>query len=178
MPQNKNNSSELVRCLERSHQETLLKTNGFYETLLKLRYEGKPSLGKNLRAADEVLKFFHGEHKQHMNCEENVIFPFLMIHVPKLESVIQVLRADHHDFKNKLQVFENLIAELAKDRTDFDHAAVLEKIREVGTYMIYLLRSHNQFESSSIHKVMETQLHADEIEELQSKVENYNPQRQ
>lgn len=170
MAQNKKNSSELVQCLEQSHQETLLKTNGFQEILLKLRYEGKPSVGKNLRDADQVLKFFHGEHSRHMNCEENVIFPFLIIHVPKLEAVIDVLRADHHDFKNKLQLFENLIGELAKDRTDSDRAAILEKIREVGTYMIYLLRSHNQFESVSIHKVMQTELHTDEIEELQNQI--------
>jgi len=170
MTQNKKISSGLVEGLEQSHQETLLRTDWFYEILLKLRYEGKPSLGKNLRDAGEVLKFFHGEHSRHMSCEENIIFPFLVIHVPKLESVIGVLNADHDDFKNKLQTFKDLISELAKDKTDSDRTAILEKIREVGTYMICLLKSHNQFESASIHKVMETELHPDEIEELQKQI--------
>ena len=58
--QNKKISSELVQCLEESHQETLRRTDWFYEILLKLRYEGKPSLGKNLRDAGEVLKFSMG----------------------------------------------------------------------------------------------------------------------
>ena len=69
--------------LEESHEEAFQKTDKFYGILINLRYEGKPSLGKNLREAAGVLKFFHGEHMRHTELEEHVLFPFVKTHVPK-----------------------------------------------------------------------------------------------
>ena len=170
MTRKKKISVSLVRDLEQTHSETLEKADRFYEILIKLRYEGKVSLGKNCRDAKEVLKFFSGEHHQHMECEERIIFPFLKTHVPKLESIIHLLLAEHRDFKRNLLIFEHSIHELDKGKNDSERATILEKIKEVGTYLIYLLKSHNQFESASVYKVIDQELHPDEVEEIEKQI--------
>ena len=174
MAQKKKEALELVRELERGHDETFQKTNQFYNLLIHLRYEGKASLGKNIHEAGEVLNFFKGQHSEHMELEEDVIFPFLKTHVPKLEPVIHLLHAEHQDFKRNLKTFEHLLEELVKEKYDLNSQYILEKIRDTGTYLIYLLRSHNQSESDSVYKVIDQELHTDEKRELCNQIENFH----
>ena len=165
--------NNLVQTLEHNHEEAFQKTDQFYDVLVNLRYEGKASFGKNMKEAEDVLKFFHGEHTRHMKLEDDVLFPFIKAHVPKLEPVIHLLHAEHEDFKRNLQSFECEINELVKEKDESDKVRILEKIREIGTYMIYLLRSHNQSESNSIYHVIDHELHEDEIRELQDQIARY-----
>ncbi|MBI4971035.1 MAG: hemerythrin domain-containing protein [Candidatus Omnitrophica bacterium] len=165
----------VVQLLEKSHDETFQRTDQFRDLLINLRYEGKLSLGKNLKQAEDVLKFFSQEHAGHMQFEEEILFPYLKSHVPKLEPVIYLLHAEHLDFKNNLKNFENLIGELSKERQESDRAVIFEKIRETGAYLIFLLRSHNQSESESVYKVIDRELHDDEKEELAEKIEKFLP---
>lgn len=158
--------NRILELIEEGHTETLQKTDRLEEVLTNLRYEGKSSLGKNLREARELFDFFNEELIEHIAQEDEILFPFLKIHLPKLESVIGLLQAEHEDFRKKLEGFKFLLGEVKKEDRESERVQLIEKIREQGTYLIYLLRHHIRAETEVIYKVAERELRPDEKEGL------------
>lgn len=150
--------------------ETLEKIERLREILTNLRYEGRHRLGKNLRQAEEVLDFFNGELMEHVDLEEGVVFPFIKNHIPKLEPLILLLSSEHEEFKRNLRSFEFWLNELAKGRANLDHGRLIEKARETGNYLTYLLRNHLQEESEILYRVADQELRFSEKKELRRQV--------
>lgn len=172
MVQRQTVSRNLVELLEENHSHIFHETDRFRDILTSLRYEGRPSLGRNLKNIREVLKFFNQELVPHVRLEEEVLFPFLEVHIPKLESVIHLLQAEHEDFRRSLRNFEFLLNELEKETADQDlnHGHTIEKVRELGTYLIYLIRSHLQAEDESVYKIVNQELRSSEKKELEQRI--------
>ncbi len=167
-------SKGITGLIEGDHSLTLQKTDELQSLLTQLRYEGRASLGKNFKEARALLDFFKSELLRHIALEERVVFPFLQIHIPKLEPVLHLLRAEHDDFKRNLQSFEFQIEELLKEKDDLNRGKKLERLEEVGTYLAYLLRNHIQVESESVYRVVDRELKAEEKRELEKRVEKGN----
>ena len=70
----------------------------------------------------------------------------------------------------KLKNFETLLSDLQKEHSEIDREGALEKMRECGIYLIYLLQSHIQAENQSVYRVAERELHTGEKKELVEKV--------
>lgn len=162
-------SRKLGELLEDS-AETLEKIERLQEILINLRYEGRHQLGKNLKQAEEVLDFFNGELMEHVDFEEEVIFPFIKSHIPKLEPLILLLSSEHEEFKKNLRSFEFWLNELAKGKANLDHGRLTEKVRQTGNYLTYLLQNHLQEESEVLYRIADQELRSDEKRELERRV--------
>ncbi|MBI2167047.1 MAG: hemerythrin domain-containing protein [Candidatus Omnitrophica bacterium] len=169
-PEKSQTSKEVVRLLERGHADTLQKISQLEKALLNLRFEGKPSLGKNLRQAEEVLDFLRNQLMKHIRIEEKVIFPFLSAHIPKLESVIHLLEGEHDEFRKNVEDFCFELEAVSKAKAGLGFGRTLERAQETGTYLVYLLRNHIRAEHQSVYKVIHSELRPDEKKELARRI--------
>lgn len=161
--------SRIVTTLEREHGEISEKTQRLQLVLRNLCYEGKACRGRNLKEGDRLLAFFKGKARKHMQLEEKVLFPYLEEHVPKLDSVIRLLRADHEFFKEGLRDLEKDLRKLSGGTEDGKGTDLIAKIRESGTYLVYLVRNHLHAECESIYKVVDRELRPAERKELEAR---------
>ena len=174
MVKKKITSRIVSEVLEGDAEETLKRLESFQKNVTHLRYEGKASFGKNLKRVCEMLEFFNDELIQHLKHEEEIIFPFLETHVPKLEPIIHLLQAEHEDFRRSLGSFEDCFEELLNQKNGAHRGKVTERLQELGTYLIYLLRNHIQAEEESVHRVIDRELSAREKKELENKIRSFH----
>ncbi|MBI4352680.1 MAG: hemerythrin domain-containing protein [Candidatus Omnitrophica bacterium] len=165
-----------LACLTEEHAEIDREVHRLEEALFKLRYEGKNSLGKNLKELHETLEFFETNLVSHMALEEDVLFPFFRRHVPKLESLILLLGSEHENLKKDLDRMKVFLADFSRRRTSPPGEA-LERLKEKGMYFVYLLRSHLHVEGESVYRAIEKELRRDEKKELVRRIELYAGQR-
>src|SRR3989338_1317839 len=99
---------ETITTLEQNHSGLLEKADRLYDVFANLRYEKKADLDKRMRAVREGLDFFEEKLVPHMELEE-IIFSFLAMHVPKLESIIRLLQSEHKELKMNLELVRFLI---------------------------------------------------------------------
>ena len=161
-----NKKPKLNDLLEGGHMESLERAERLQEVLRNLRYEGKASLGRNLREAQEVQGFFNEELNHHVRFEEEVVFPFLKTHLPRLEPMIWFLQAEHQDFRLNLETFRCRLGELVKTKEEGARVRIIEKIQETGTYLIYLFRNHIRAESEYLYQAAERELRSEEKNRL------------
>lgn len=167
MPRNKKDSPVGIQKLTEIHKQLLEQADRLNGVLINLRYEGKTKLGKNLKEAGDILCFFEKEVSLHVETEEKFIFPFLEIHVPRLGPLISLFHAEHEDFQKNLKCFRLAMEDLCSEHGDGNRAKMIEKVREVGTYLIYLLRQHLPAEEESVYKAVYHELHEEERKELE-----------
>lgn len=163
----------IVPLLETSHSKATRQTNRLYDLAINLRYEGKLSLGKNLKEIGRIVEFFQRELKGHVRLEEDVIFPFLETHVPKLESVVRLLHSEHEDFQAHVENIELQLQAFSKEKNDIQRSKIIEKMRESGIYLVYLLRNHIQEERHSIYKAIDEELRREEKKDLELQIRQY-----
>ena len=170
MLQQKERSRSLLELLEEGDEETLQKTNRLQEVLTHLRYEGKASLGKNLKETDRLLEFFDKDLVEHVRLEEEIIFPYLASHIPKLGLLISLLRSEHTDFKRNLGEFKFWLGEMRKKKNGPSLGKMIEKVKEAGIYLAYLLQSHVQEEGKILYDIASRELSSEERRDLVRKV--------
>lgn len=163
-------SKKLVEVIEGDREDTLRKIRELREILVNLRYEGRHQLGKNLKAANGVLAFFKGELADHVEREEKIVFPFIQSHIPRLEPLILLLSSEHEEFRRNLRGFQFWLKELEKTKGNLDYGKLVEKVREMGNYLTYLLENHLEEESGILYRVADQELRADEKRELERRV--------
>jgi hemerythrin-like domain-containing protein len=156
----------LSRLLEEEEAETLEKTGRLEQVLTHLRYEGRASLGKNFKETERLLQFFDHDLVRHIRLEEEVVFPYLAAHIPKLDLLISLLRSEHREFQRNLRRFKFWLTALRRKRKASDLGKVIEQIRETGTYLVYLLQSHVQDEGRVFYDVASRELSPGEKREL------------
>lgn len=160
----------LVHKLENGHQETVNKCDELKNVLTKLRYEGRASFGKNLKEIRHAMAFFDNELFHHFQLEENIIFPFLMAHVPKLEPVIHLLESEHIDFRDNFETLVLLLETVKNETSDIQRSQCVHKIAQIGTYLTYLLSTHARNENKSVYQIMVHELKPAEKKELVEKM--------
>ena len=170
MLRSKKRRPRIVEVVEGDYCQTLEKARHFQEVLTHLQYEGKASWGKNIQRARSLANFLTHEMNGHMGKEEQVIFPFLESHIPKLESLISMLCMEHDDYKKNLASFKALLERLAKRKSQ-DVDRLMDKLKEKGMYLIYLLQGHLQEETGILYKVAERELRENEKQELFQRIQ-------
>ncbi len=149
------------------HEELFEKVDRLNHALINLRYEGKANAGKNLKEAWEILCFFEKEVCVHVEAEEKFLFPFLEAHVPRLSPLSNLFQAEHEDFRKNLKRFRLALEDLYAEKGNHGRSESIDKVKEVGTYLIYLLRQHLPAEEESVYKAVYRELHEEEREELE-----------
>ena len=160
----------IVQLLGEDHGETFQKTRELEELLTGLCYEGKASLGKNLRKARELTDYFNHELKKHMGVEEKTTFPFLAAHLPKLATLISLLCTGHEEVRKNLRAFEFWIRQLAREKNSLRRGPLIEKARERGIYLIHHLENHFEEETEILYRVADQELRLKEKRELLKRV--------
>lgn len=137
---------------EEDHRAVFAHLEILQEALSGLRYERKGLLAKNLAAIQGVSDFLERTVIPLMTLEEQVCFPYLGKHVPKLDGPIHVLTMEHQDFKAKHAELSTI---LQHGRTDSGEPTpeVLRRFEEVGTYVVLLLRNHIRQEQEILFAV-------------------------
>ena len=156
------NGPGFLETLEQSHGEILEQTARLDRLLTNLRYEGKPSFGKNLREAGQVSAFFEKRLMPHMRLEEKILFPFLEAHLPKLESFIHLLEWEHEDFRRTFGGFKLDLKKLTKGKREDGRSAFIE----TGVYLLYLLKHHLEAENLGLYRVIKKELRPGEKKKL------------
>ncbi|MBI3313557.1 MAG: hemerythrin domain-containing protein [Candidatus Omnitrophica bacterium] len=146
-------------------KEMLRQVEGLHKTLTYLKYEGKAIRGKNLKAAQTSLQALVKNLQRHRALQEKIIFPFLLIHIPKHEAVIRFLRSDHQDIKRNKKRLGLLLGKLSKRP-----AEVNGELHDLGVYLICLLRHHLELEKENIHRAIKKELRKDEKREVGEKI--------
>ena len=167
MPMKSKNPAYKLQKMTDIHQELFEKTDRLNHVLTNLRYEGKTNLGKNLKEVWEILCFFENEVSVHIEAEEKILFPFLETHVPRLSPLISLFHAEHEDFKKNLKRFRLALENFCGEKNDHSRSEYIDKVKEAGTYLIYLLRQHLPAEEESVYKAVYHELHDEEREELE-----------
>lgn len=158
---------------QQGREGILAESNALEEALQCLRYEGKVNIGKNLNTVDTKLKELNGKVLPHIAMEQTV-FSYLSVHVPKLDPLMKLLKAEHEEIKVGLEVLEFLLKEIMQERHETKRNQDIEKLKDKGTYLIYLLRNHLRAESDSVYPVIQNELHEEERRELWSRLLKLN----
>lgn len=152
----------VVALLKREHINFFKEIDRFHNSLNNLHYEGKVSLGKNTKAIEKTIKYFKDQVFPHVTFEEDVLFDFLSIHMPRLDPTLRFLRADHKEFKANFRNFESLFKKFKAEKNDLKRNKIQEKLRIKGVYIIFLMRNHIRLEDESICKAMDKEFHPEE----------------
>jgi len=140
------------------------------KVLTHLRYEGKVSLGKNLKSARQLMARLVTHLGRHRQLQERVVFPYLAAHIPRHESVIQFLRSDHADIRKSKERLQAVIRNLLKNpESCLEHV----KIQELGVYLICLVRHHIELEKKSIHRALDEELRPVERRKVETRVRQW-----
>lgn len=82
---------------------------------------------------------------------------------------MHLLEAEHDEFQSQLKIFQRYFRESSREGVRREQ--VSERIREVGMYLVYLLRNHIQAENRTIYKPVQRNLKKDERKELALQIE-------
>ena len=167
--------ANLTDFLRRKENEVLRLTEKFNHCLTLLRYEGKASRARNYQLAKKNVGLLIATLKQHRNLQEDVIFPFLVRHVPKKEPVIHFLRSDHQIIKRyKMKLRKLLYKVSAKDEGVVERG----KIHETGVSLSNLLNHHIELEKENINQAIRRYLGPDEKKDIKQKIMRWQKSRQ
>ncbi len=159
----------LLGFFEKEEQGILDQIENLERVLVHLRYEGKVHRGKNIKHAQKTMEELYQRFKRHYHFQEEVIFPYLLVHIPKHESVIQFLRSDHETIRKSKEQLYRLFQKLSEKKPD----GLESKILELGTYLIYLVRHHIELERSSVHKAVEHELKSEEQKDVAKRAKDW-----
>lgn len=148
---------------------TLRRLDRFQTAVSHLRFEGRHERGKNLAAIRSAVAFFEKEVTPHMKEEETTLFPFLRRHIPRLEPVLCLLLSEHEDFRQSLAELKRLLSKLNRGGSPF---GAIDQIREKGTRLAVLMRSHLWAEQEMVHKTAGKELRPEEKRALRALLNN------
>ncbi len=157
----------VLKPLREDHEAALDLIEGFDGALVGLQFEGKTSLGRHLKQIRTIIDFFLKRFTKHTKLEEQIIFPYLASHIPKLNSVLQLLCSEHEELRKSIKELELLVDIFSNNISRIDQAKTIQKIREISTYLIYLLRHHIEVEHTGIYQMIDSELRQNEKKELQ-----------
>jgi len=159
-------TKNILVLFEKEQREVLQKLDELYDAIKHLKYEGKLFRGRNMRAVEKNVNFLKKELSQHIAIDDKVIFPFLEVHIPKLEPLLHFLRAECSEFELSLKNFETLFQKLKDEEDGFIKGDIIHQLNEKGLYLICIMRNHIQMEIQSVYKPIERQLRPDEKKNL------------
>lgn len=172
-----NKAGDAALLLERRRAKTLEALERVNRALIGFRYEGKPSFGKNISQTKKVFKLFNSELRAHLRIEDKVLFPFAESHLPKLELLIRLLRAEHDDLKKRVSYFSSLFKKVPAGNSAHEYSGWVRRVSDTGTYAAHLLKHHLKVRSKGIDRVVLRELRPDEKRELGDRIRKLMPGR-
>ncbi len=164
----------LTTHLFKDEKKAVLEKLGQLENALNnLQYEGKLFSSGHINKAEDVVRFLKKKYTAHIKLDNNIIFPFLERHIPKLHPVLLYLRAERREFQEGFKIFEETLSELKRGNKDVIRHGIIGRLKDRGIYLICLMRSHIQLEEQSVYEGITRGLHKDEKSALIQKVVHF-----
>ncbi len=151
---------------EREGDKMVSRADRLHDVLTHLRYEGRMSRTKNLRAARDVIKNLEVRLEEHWNFQEKVIFPFIQIRVPRQEAAIHFLEEEHEGIKKYKDNLKRALQRQSESNASLGDG----KIYEQGICLISLLHHHLGFEKRHIYRSVRKELRQDEKNEMSKRI--------
>jgi hypothetical protein len=85
-----------------------------------------------------------------------------------------MLSSEHESFKHHLSDFKLYLTAVSKMESQTERSKMIEKIRDTGTYLVFLLRNHVQTEEKSIYEVLAHELRPLEGKEIKNLAKEYS----
>ncbi len=158
------NSLSLV--LEKSDKRILKDAEDLARALKKLRFEGRQHLAKNAARTYSALVILKERLFSHIQEEEDILFPFFLRTLPRLEPVQYLLFAEHKEFRDKVKDVLTQLKRLGSDRQAAANGALIHRTYSEGIYLTCLVVSHMKVKSHRLYKTIENELKADEKRKL------------
>ena len=165
-------SNNTLYFLAQDHSKIEDDIDRLENALFNLRYEGKRSLGRNLKQVHAVALSFKTGLNGHFRLEEEALFPVAEKHLPKLETLIAHLKSEHASVNKHLETIEGTLKKLSRPKGDVYTGTDISILREAGMYLVYLLRSHMDAENKIVYKLIEEQLRPDEKNRITKRLSN------
>ena len=151
--------------LRQNGEEILQELATLQHLLTNLRFEGKICLSKNLRLSLRSLEEIREKLEPLIEVEERTLFPFIEVHIPRLQSVLCVLEGEHENLRQSIRNLRALLkGSLGKKNVRTN--GHLRDICEAGIYLVYFLKQHFEAEESSIHRAARRELRRGEKKSL------------
>lgn len=147
-------------------REVFKKLDKLYEFLQKLKFEGKLSQGRNIRVVEEIFGSLKDSYSLHKKADEDIIFPFVERHIPRLSPFLSLLTTERDEFYDIIKECEELIKKIKHVKGQTERMDVVDDLAEKGIYAVVLIRNHIQMEMESVYKVMDKELHTAEKGQL------------
>lgn len=157
----------------KEQQLVFKKLDQLQEFLKNLKYEGKLFQRKNTRAIERILGALKDSYAIHKKIDDEIIFPFLDRHLPRINPFLRLITAERSEFYNILGDCEGLLKKLKKSRSQSEQADVLDQLNEKGIYAIVLIRNHIQMEMESVYKAIDKELRPVERDQLVASLKKY-----
>jgi len=168
------NESQVSQFFKETYSPLLQQGQKLEAVLTHLRFEGKPMRGKNLKEACRVVDFFTAALPRQFEFEEQVLYPFLDAHIPKLNPITSILKAEHENFRNTLGRFKYDLWACGENDDPIRLEGTIQKVRESGIYLIYLLHDRMRANQQALYETMERELHSDEKKEIIQRFQKWN----
>ena len=149
------------------------KLDQFHELLKKLKYEGKRFQPRNIRTAEGILHALKNSYAVHKKIDDDIIFPFLDRHIPRINPFLRLLTAERSEFFNILRDCEGLLQEFKNSRRPSTQSGILDRLSDKGIYAIVLIRNHIQMEMENVYKVIDEELRPVEKDRLVASLKKY-----
>lgn len=152
---------------DHEEKEMVSRVESFHKNIIYLKSEGKVRQEKNIKAARKSLQLLIKTLNRHHLLQEEIIFPYLLVHIPKYESMIRFLRSDHQDIhKNKVKL-NGLLQRISRNSVSPEQ---VKRIDQLGAYLVCLVGHHVELEKENIYKAIQKELRKDEKKEVNQKV--------
>lgn len=156
----------IAGLFQREKSGVLQKLDRLDGAVRNLQYEGKMFSRKNMREIQGAVNYLKKRLFEHIAIDEEVVFPFLQKHIPRMEPLLCFLRAERSEFKLSLENFEELFEKFKDEQNGLRQRKIFEQMKEKGMYVTCLVRHHIQIEMESVYNMVDRQLHEDEKNEL------------
>lgn len=163
-------SGEIKHFLVARQREGIKNVCRLGDFLKNLRYEGKPSIGKNIMRGKRMTEMLERELENHIKAEEKILYPYVERHIPRMGALIQILKSEHETFRKTFLEFKSELKRFLKGKNYPDRKEKLIKINEIGTYLVYLLKHHLEIEMRSLYRLIDRELSAWEKKELSTAI--------
>lgn len=154
-------------CLEKQGK-AFRSLEDLQEMISSLRFQGKVSLQPSMKKLAAILQSL-----SLCSClEEKVLFPYAEVHLPKLQTLRFLYRAEEKDMLRNVRQLKHLAGKFLKTKDALKRQSLLEEIEQAGIYSLCLFKTHLQAEANLYH-TLDTDLRNDEKAELWERIERH-----
>lgn len=155
-------SGEIQRLIEKKQGIILQKSNYLLNRLEILNFEGKVYLRQKLQGLQSTIKEACDSFALYIKVEEEIIFPFLGMHIPRLAPHIHLFRRENVEITKTLKEIDRLLKLILSVQNTKERRKHMGILGEKTTFLHYLMVSYFELEDNNLYKSIGKELHADE----------------